>query len=127
MGYHGNCRYLILEDQWIFQRIVFSFHDWSPFHHDRRPSGPKLNCRTFEEFVDCRGPNDKINKSNCKVVLKINASKHKCDIRKPQNHDDFQKILSLKVSVIHLVYNRFCFKRVRSKLQKLRIAIFGQN
>ena len=59
-------------------------------------------------------------------MLKINASKHKSQIRISQKPLGFSKNDLTKVLEFFLIYNRFCSKRLRSKLQKLRTAIFEQ-
>ena len=60
-----------------------------------------------------------------KVVLKIKPSKHKSQIRISRKPRGFSKN-ALSKTFFYLVNNRFCLKRLRTILQKLRIALFGQ-
>ena len=54
------------------------------------------------------------------AVLKINASKHKCEIRISQKPLGFSKnAFSKSFLEFYLVYNRFWLKSLQSKLQKL--------
>ena len=67
--------------------------------------------------------------SKCRHIKKvmINASKHKSQIWISPKRLRFSKNVLYKRSLkFHLVYNRFNLKRLWSKLQTLRIAVFGQ-
>ena len=56
-----------------------------------------------------------------------NASKHKSQIRISQKPLGLLKNTLIKfLRISSSLHNRFCLKHLRSKLQKLRIAIFGQ-
>ena len=61
------------------------------------------------------------------MVLKIYASKRKSHIQISQKPLEFSKNAFSKSFVeFYLVFSCFCLKRLRSKLQKIWIAIFGQ-
>ena len=65
--------------------------------------------------------------SENKVVIKINAPKRKSQIRLSPKRLSFSKnVYTRNFLVIDQNYNRFCLKLLRSTLQNLGIAIFGQ-